>query len=254
MDVWVFVAIALIAVVLQYLDAAAGMGFGEITALLLIAGFHPLEVVPAVILTSAVLSAFAGFLHVRARNLNITNKRTMHILSVLIGFGIIAIICGAAVAVRMPEQWLTAYIGIMVMVLGVLMLMKWEKKLAFKWKRLIGFAIFASFNKGMTGGGYGPVLASGQILAGVKSKEAVGMTAIAESVVSTIAFAAFVVFFDVPFNGTLVSALLLGGFIGSPIAVHSVRIIEPKYLRLLVAIASLALGVFILGRLVWHVF
>jgi len=250
----VLIFVGMVAAILQYLDASAGMSFGEITALLIVLGFAPLEVVPAVVLASAVLSSIAGFMHYRAGNVTFKKDHSLYVLAALCGFGIAAIVLGAFVATHIPEVWLTGYIGVIVIILGALILSKWKTKLKFSWPRLLGVGVLASFNKGMTGGGYGPVLASGQILAGVKSKQAVSITAISEGVVSTVGFLSFIFAFNAPFNGPLIAALILGGLTGTPLAIFSVKTIDPKHLRLAVGIVSMLLGLFIVGRFVLHVF
>lgn len=254
MSIEVVIAVVVIAAILEFFDAGAGMGFGEITAILIAMGFHPLEVVPAVILASAVLSAIAGLLHMRTGNVDFWNPRTLRIWLMLTGFGIAAIVSGAFVAANIPEIWLTGYIGAIVVVLGVLILVKWKRKLAFSWKRLVGCGMLASFNKGMTGGGYGPVLATGQILAGVNSKRAVGLTASSEAVVSAVGVLTYLFALSVPFNWPLLFALVGGGMVGSPIAVYTVKKVDPKKLRLAVGVVSVLVGLFVLGRFVLHVF
>ena len=47
-------------------------------------------------------------------------------------------------------------------------------------EKIIFSGTIASFNKGMSGGGYGPIVTVGQILSGVEGKSAVGITSLAE--------------------------------------------------------------------------
>lgn len=254
MELGLLLAVLAIAALLEFFDASAGMGFGEITALLIVLGFQPLQVVPAVILASAALSALAALLHIRAGNVQMSEPRIFKIWAVMSGFGIAAITVGAVVAVNIPEIWLTGYIGVLVVILGALILVKWRRKLPFSWARLISCGALASFNKGMTGGGYGPVLATGQILAGVKSKRAVGITASSEAAVSVIGAMVYLFALQVPFNWPLVLALIGGGLIGSPLGVYTVKKVEPKYLRFAVGAVSVLVGLFILGRFILHLF
>ena len=65
-----FIIVAIIALILEFFDASAGMGYGTLTPILLLMGFPVLEVISAVLLTSAVLSLFAGLLHHSFKNVN----------------------------------------------------------------------------------------------------------------------------------------------------------------------------------------
>lgn len=51
----------------------------------------------------------------------------------------------------------------------------------------------ASFNKAVSGGGYGPLVTSGQILSGVRGKASVGITSFAEAFTCLLAVTLFLV-------------------------------------------------------------
>jgi len=58
------IKIALIAFLAEYVDSSLGMGYGTIlTPVLLLMGFKPLEVVPAVLLSEFATGLLAGFTH-----------------------------------------------------------------------------------------------------------------------------------------------------------------------------------------------
>lgn len=239
------------AFILQFFDASAGMGYGTLTPLLLLLGFDPLETISAVIFTSAILSLFAGGLHHSFENINFLLKKNKKILSILIGAGIIAILAGAFIAVNIPETILKAYIGLTIIIIGISIIIKHNKKHKFSWKRLISFASLASFNKGISGGGYGPVLAGGQILSGVESKDAVSITALSEGFVSFTGFIAYL-FINGSYhmNWSLITSLLIGGILSTPIAVFFVNKFHPKKLKYLVAVTSIVLGIIVLFKII----
>ncbi|MBN1160148.1 MAG: TSUP family transporter, partial [Candidatus Diapherotrites archaeon] len=108
------------------------------------------------------------------------------------------------------------------------------------WK-LILIGSFASFNKTLTGGGYGPIVTSGQILSGVKPKEAVPITALSESLISLIAIAAY---FGVGIfiNVNLFLSLLTGALLSIPFAAVFVKKIAVKNLTKIIGIATILLG------------
>ncbi len=246
---FIFIAF-IVAFILQFLDASAGMGYGTLTAILIILGFAPLESVSAVIFTSAVLSLFAGVLHHNFKNVNFSQKKNKNILLVLIGFGIIAIFLGVFLATNVSSLFLKIYVGGLVILVGVFILIQKKKKSKFSWKRLMAFGFLASFNKGLAGNGYGPVLAGGQILSGVNPKKAVGITALSEGIVSLIGFILFIFingFSDV--NWSLVTSLTAGGLISTPLATYFVKKVKSNILKYLIAIISIGSGVFIIFKI-----
>lgn len=246
-----FILIAFIsAFILQFLDASAGMGYGTLTAILILLGFSPLESISAVIFTSAVLSLFAGVLHHGFKNVNFSQKKNKKILSILIGFGILAIILGVFVAVNIPLFYLKLYIGILVIAIGLFVLIRKTKKYKFSWKRLFAFGSIASFNKGISGEGYGPVLAGGQILSGVNPKKAVGITSLSEGIVSLFGFGFFIFingFLDV--NWSLIISLLAGGLISTPLAAYFVKSTKERKLKYLIGAISIVSGILILLKI-----
>ena len=63
----------------------------------------------------------------------------------------------------------------------------------FSWRKIMGISFLAALNKGISGGGYGPLVMGGQILSGVNAKNAVGITAFAEAVTCFIGFILYLV-------------------------------------------------------------
>lgn len=245
------VPVILLAAVMEFLDASIGMGYGEITILLLFMGFHPAEVVPAVLLTSAALSLTAGALHHWKENVDVSaGTRENRIMTLLTGFGIAGMLVGVNVAIHLPENLWSLYIGFLVIALGVLLVVMERKDVSFSWTRLKIMGAVAAFNKGISGGGYGPVLTSGQMLSGVESKHAVGITSVAEGVVSTIGVLMFIWLGGGQFfNTDLILNLLLGGLAATPFAVFAVSEIDAWYLRDAIGVASILLGVTYLANL-----
>lgn len=242
-DISVLIIVGIVAFALQFLDASVGMGFGEITALLILLGFAPLEVIPVVILGSAVLSLITGVWHHTYENVDFSfDARDLEIALALAGFGIVAVLIGVELALNLPEFVLKTYIGLLVAIIGITILVSKERKHKFSWKRLIGLGSLAAFNKGISGGGYGPVLAGGQILTGVKPGRAVAITALAEGLVALTGFLIFYLSTGDGVNLQLALALIIGGFVAIPFAVYAVKKVDSKILRVSVGIVSIMLG------------
>ncbi len=247
----IIVSVLIVAFILEFLDASIGMGYGEIAALLLLLGFAPLEVVPAVLLTSAIMSLLAGGIHHGFDNVDFSLKsKDFKIALMLTIFGIIGVLIGVFLAVELPEDFLIAYIGLLVIFIGVVLILNHHKKHKFSWKRIIGLGVIASINKGVTGGGYGSVLTGGQIAVGVDSKKAVGITALTEGFICVVGFLAYLFIEGVSaLNWSLIVSLLIGGVVSTPFAVYAVKKSKPKKLVLVVGVVSIILGALVLGKL-----
>jgi len=67
-----FITIAVIALLCEYMDASIGMGYGTtLTPMLLLIGFLPLQVVPSVLLGQLAGDIVGGFFHHRLGNINL---------------------------------------------------------------------------------------------------------------------------------------------------------------------------------------
>lgn len=232
------------ALILQYFDAFVGMGFGGLTAILILTGFHSVESVTAVLFTSAVLSTITGILHHKFKNVDFKFRgKDFKISSVLVMFGIIGIIVSVFVALNIPEYILSLYVGILVAIIGFIIIFRGGRRYKFSWKKIVGLGSIAAFNKGMSGGGYGPVLASGQIVSGVKSKKAVGITAMTEGIVSFVGILVYLILGGgIVFNWNLILALSIGGLISTPFAVYSTKKFQAKKLRYVIGVISILIG------------
>lgn len=252
MDVWVILIVFLFAFILEFVDAFAGMGYGTLAPALLLLGFSPLELIPAVIITSMLLSILAGILHHFGGNVDFSlDSKSLKIALILMGFGIIGILIGVFVALNIPEYLLKTYIGTVIIILGFVTLLL-NSTFSFSWLKVIVLGAVAAFNKGMTGGGYGPVLANGQILAGIKSKKAVAITALSEGVVSAAGIIAYLFVAGISLNWTLIIALSIGGILSTPLAVYAMKKIHPSKVKKAVAIASIIIGmIIILNGFLW---
>jgi uncharacterized membrane protein YfcA len=248
----ILISIIIISFILEFFDASLGMGYGTtLTPLLFLLGFAPLEVIPAVLFTNAILGVIAAFFHHRFKNVNFHFKsKDTKVTLVLIGLGTIGILIAILLAVRLPEDILRAYLGLVVLIIGVVVLAKHKKKHPFSWKKLIGLSSLAAFNKGMTGGGYGSVIVGGQILSGVDGKNAIGIASLAEGIICIFGVLAYVfIGKGTHLNWTLITPILIGGAISIPIAAYVVNRFHPRRLNFIIGIFNIILGTAILAQL-----
>ena len=93
------------------------------------------------------------------------------------------------------------------------------------------YAFLAGFNKGIGGGGYGPVITIGGILSGVPVKAQLAVTAISEGTVSTFAC---VVWFAMLAGGThldfiILPSMMLAAVGGGILAPYATRVFPEKF-------------------------
>ena len=125
-----------------------------------------------------------------------------------------------------------------------------NKKFNFSWKKIIGLGLIASFNKGLSGGGYGPVVTSGQILCGVDGKSAVGITSLAEGLTCAVGIAMYLLISKSPLDLKLAPFIVLGAVLSVPFSVKSVKKITEKRLKLAIAILTIILGLFTIIKII----
>ena len=238
--------VALAAFLAEYIDSSLGMGFGTtLTPIILLMGFEPLQVVPAVLLSEFVTGFVAAWLHHTMGNVRLVRGSIdLPVALVLGGLGILGAGAAALVAVNLPKEWLGRYIGLTVLATGILLLFTAKHAIRFSWRRLAAIGLVAAFNKSIGGGGYGALIVGGQMLSGLNPKAAIGVTSLAESVVC---LAGLVTYFLLTrsFDWQLSMSLLVGALLSTPLAALTVKRLQLPHLRLGVALGACALGLVI---------
>lgn len=264
----IIIAVVVFSFLFEYMDATLGMGYGTtLTPVLLLLGFSPLQIVPPILLSQLVSGLFAAFFHHREGNVNL-KPRTMnpkiiirkskslgHIESfrrgipthlkialLLAACGVIGSIAAVIVAVNIPKLWLNIYIGCIVLLMGALILATLNKEYKFSKSKIVLLGLVASFNKGMSGGGYGPLVTGGQILSGVSGKNAVGITALAEGLTCAVGVAAYLLSLKSPINWGLAPFIIIGAVFSVPFSAISVKKLDTKKLKLAIAVVTIILG------------
>ncbi|MHA1220316.1 MAG: TSUP family transporter, partial [Candidatus Heimdallarchaeota archaeon] len=150
------------------------------------------------------------------------------------------------------------YIGIMVFLMGVLILSLRKKQIKFSFTRIVFIGSIAGFNKGLSGGGYGPLTVSGQILSGREGKNAIASTSLSEGIICFVGASAYILTNVISSHVSggpitvgelgLTPYLLIGAVISAPLAALTTKSIDGRWLKLLVGIATILLGLFSLTR------
>lgn len=253
MVVWELgVLILLVAFFAAYIDSTLGMGYGtSLIAILLIMGFSPLHAVPAILLSNVIAGLFAALMHHHVGNVNFNwGSRSLTVAIMLATCGLFGVIIATYLALTLPPESVSIYIGIVVALMGVLIVFGHKIRSSFSWLKIGVLGIVAAFNKGISGGGYGPLVVSGQILAGIDSKKAVGITALAEGITSIAAVSLYFVVNGIV-GWELAPWLIVGSVCAVPFSAHTVKRIDAEKLAVYIGGATLLLGLFTIYSVVF---
>jgi hypothetical protein len=246
------IAIAFVAFVCEWIDATLGMGYGtSLTPVLLLMGFEPLQIVPCVLLSEFVTGFAASFCHHRAGNADFRlASRDSNVALALGLFSVVGVIGSIFVAVHVPKEVLKLLIAVIVFSMGGVILLAPRLKSELSWRRIGILGTIASLNKGLSGGGYGPLVTGGQMLSGVKIKSAVAITSLAEGITCITGVALYVGFVK-QVDWTLAPWLLAGALLSTPFASLSLRKMPERGIKVGVGFFLLLLGGVTLSRLLF---
>lgn len=217
----VLIWVVLLAFFWEFVDASAGMGYGTAMApILLLMDFAPLEIVPALLISNVGIGLLATFWHHRFKNISFTSKADLKIIVLIAVSGVLAVLIAVWAAITLPEWLVIAYIGALIIAVGLFILLRRKWGGSYSPKRMIALSFFAAFNKGVTGGGFGPVVVGGQMFSGVESRKAVGIASMAEGLISFTGAIAYFMVSPLPLNWSLTLSLMLGSMIAVPMAAY----------------------------------
>ncbi|HRZ87742.1 MAG TPA: sulfite exporter TauE/SafE family protein [bacterium] len=267
------ILIAVIAFFSEFVDSSLGMGYGTIlTPVLLLMGYSPLEIVPSVLLSEFATGVVAGFTHHRMGNVDFTPRSTnvvviarrirelgyvksfthgvprhLKIALLLALCSIVGTIGAVLLAVRLPKNIMVMIIGLIIFSMGLVIFFTRNKEYPFSWKKITGLGLLASFNKGLSGGGYGPIVTGGQLLAGVETKSTIGITSLAEGL--TCLTGVIMYWITVPHvSFTLAPYNVTGALLSVPFAVLAVKKINERKLKVVIGVVTLLLGLLTLTK------
>lgn len=241
---WLPLSLALLAFCCEFVDGSLGMGYGTtLTPILMLMGYELKTVVPVVLLSEFLTGITAGGFHHVLGNADFKLKsRDSKIVAVLAGAGIFGALVAVQFLTRVPTFYAKLYFALMITAMGVIILAWRNGKYRFSWSKVVGLGLLSSFNKGMSGGGYGPLVVGGQILSGCKAKNAVGCTSLAEGLVCLVALIGFAAAGIFP-AWTLALPIVLGAMLSAPCAAAMTRHLDSKVdLKRVVGCVVLLLG------------
>ena len=238
-----YLPVVILAFLLEVVDSSIGMGYGTIlTPVLLIIGFDPLQVVPAVLVSQLAGDFLAAFFHHEFKNVDFSIGSEHFKVAVMLSLlGLIGSIIAVVIAVNLPKPLINLYIGTLFAVTGLIVLATKNKNFGFSWTRILCLGSLAAFNKGISGGGYGPIVTAGQILAGVKARSAIGIISLAEGVTCVVAVLMYALI-GRNIDWLLSILLSIGVVFSAPLAAYIVKKIESTRLKLIIGVSTLLLG------------
>jgi len=262
-----FVTVVAVSGLFHYLSVSFGVGYGTaVTPVLLLMGFLPLQAVPAVLLAQLGGGLVGSVAHHQLGNMKLQTKaggttderrfdpRDMlrstdfRVVAILVACGALGVVAGAVVAVEIPVIVVEIYIGILVLGIGINVLLFGTRDRKFSWMRLTAFGLLGAFNKGVSGGGYVPLIAGGQIVGGREARSAVASTTMAVSLVCLVGFLSYLVIQQGDIYWHLAIAALIGTIVSAPFAALTVRRMKRQRLNLIIGAGTAILGLALLVR------
>ncbi|ACH38649.2 membrane protein DUF81, putative [Citrifermentans bemidjiense Bem] len=210
--------LVLAAITMEFIDSSMGMMYGTVLSpLLIIMNYDVKNVVPSLLISQALGGFIASWRHHHHKNANLNSGTTDHqIATTIIWFGVFASAVGVMLSVRIPVKILNTYIGILVTLIGSMILLGRSIVLTNGKIYLLGFV--SAFNKALSGGGFGPLVAGGQlVLSNRCEKGAIASTDFAEAPICLISFLIWIGINGFPplaLCMPLAAGAVVGGFLG----------------------------------------
>jgi len=242
-----FLALLGLAFALEMVDNGLGGGFGTILSpLLVILGFDAKAVVPAILFSEMISGLWGGAWHAKFRNIN-WKAVGLTLLGSLIAMGLATFVMGAYLSPAVLKYVISVFAVVMgaFVVIRSYMMKRLEKMDLSKHKWLItvmGFVI--GYQKGTSGGNYGPFSVTGYMVMGLPAAVAIGTTTVAEGIACTLGVAMYVqttgivLAFAIP--------LALGSFVADPISAfinnHLKKKLSPPFHGRMIGLAMVLVG------------
>jgi len=242
--------IFLLALLFETIDAALGQGYGTLGApSFILMGFDPKAVVPAILISQAIGGLIGAVFHHKYNNVDFSHWRTNDLKRVIFIslFGIAGVTVSSLLGIKLPKSIMSLYIGVMVLVIGLMVVS--GIRFNFSWKKLAVIGTISAFNKGLSGGGYGPLVAGGQVVIGVDGKAAVGITDLAEAPICLAGFAVWTMMGGSPLL-ELTLPMCIGAGIAPLFGAWLTYKIPTKHLRLVLGGVLLLLGALCLLKVI----
>ncbi|KAH3760891.1 LRR-GTPase of the ROCO family [Pelomyxa schiedti] len=176
--------------------------------------------------------------------------KDMQVVTLLIVFGVAG--CIISTIINAKYSWsakqkfaIKLYIAIMVLAMGIIIIFFTAIRLivSYRWWKIAILGVITGFNKGISGGGYGPIAICGR-----PQKNAIAATSASEAIISLCGIICSLACNAIQGIGSkgdydLVVYLIIGSTLATPFAAYLTRIVRTKVLRYAVGIATSILGI-----------
>ena len=227
----------------ELIDSGFGMGYGTILIpTLLLLGYSPADIVPTVLLSELLSGFSAAFFHHEIENVDLRpGGKDFKPAIVLAGGSMIGVTIGVLFAVTLSKEALSVTIGCIILLSGFFVILLSRTVIIYRLWKMVLLSGIASFNKAVSGGGYGPLVTSGQILSGVESKSSVGITSFAEAFTCLLAVTLFILK-DGYINCAILIPMLAGALTSVPFAVFAINKSKEDHLKTIIGLLTMIMG------------
>ena len=239
----VIILIIFVSFVAQFLNTALGEGFGTIVVpSFVLLGFDPIQIVPSLLFVQVFTGIISAIFHHRHGNVDFSIEgKSFRVALILTVFSIIGGGSAALLAVNVSQFFVKVYVGVIALLMGILVFVFREKKIRFSWFKINFMGFLASFNKGISGGGYGPIITSGQILSGLDSKSSISISSFTEAITCLVALLVYLLKVRI-IDFMPVLPLLFGSILAIPFAVRMVKRSNEKKHVIAIGVMTVCLG------------
>ena len=235
----------------EFIDTSLGGGYGTIlTPIFLILGLDLFYIVPSILLSEIFTGLSGAFAHHLFENTSFTKESEMNwkICGLISTLGSLAAFISVILAFNLSELIISIYIAILVLFIGILTLRK--KQYSFSWNKIVAIGVLSSFNKAISGGGFGPLVTAGQVVSGRDTKSSIA-TALACEAPICITSLIFYILFNGIFEPILPLLLIIGAipatFIG---AFATNKIKDETTMKTIVGIFIICLSLFLMIKVI----
>jgi hypothetical protein len=228
----------------EYVSSTVGEGYGLFLApSLIILGFDPIMIIPAILLSEFVNAIFTTIAHQHFGNADFNPKKRYFKIAVVFSIsGIIGAIIAAFVAITISTLVLKIFIASIFLITGVLILTSEKIRWKFSYVKVVFLGLIASFNKALAGGGFGPVTTGGQIIMDIKPKRAVAVSKFAKGLTCLAGFLAYYFIDKSCLNWYITLPMLIGAALAAPLSGWTVDGLKHEILKDIIAIITFILG------------
>ncbi|TXT54907.1 MAG: putative membrane transporter protein [Candidatus Thorarchaeota archaeon] len=239
----VFLVLFILSFICEYAAATLGMGYGTTLApLLLIAGYAPLVLVPVILFSQFFAGFIAAGFHHKFENMDLKDNHQRSAITIFTITGIIGVVVSILASISLPSIIVKTYIAITVILVGILTFVDGGHHTPYSQRKLAGLGILAAFNKGMSGGGYGPITTAGQMISGIPPRAAIAITALVEGIICIIGVILYYLL-AAPVDLLLLASVTAGGIVAAPLSAFTTKTLKQESVKKAVAIAIILIGI-----------